>query len=87
MLYRANALLHDFSDFIQFLALCKLIYCREHGIDLGTPKITTRMLKLYVGKNIVMAIEMVNLATKNKADSLGYLLVIKKSFINMKSVL
>lgn len=70
-----------------FWLLCNLIYCREHGIDLGTPKITTRVLKLYVGKNIAMAIEMVNVATKSKADSLGYLLVIKKSFINMKIVL
>ncbi|SNQ59940.1 hypothetical protein MNV_1420002 [Candidatus Methanoperedens nitroreducens] len=29
--------------------LCNLIYCRGHGIELGTPKITTRIMKLYIG--------------------------------------
>lgn len=32
-----------------FWLLCNLIYCREHGIELGTPKITTRIMKLYIG--------------------------------------
>lgn len=32
-----------------FWLLCNLVYCREHGIELGTPKITTRIMKLYIG--------------------------------------
>ena len=32
-----------------FWLLCNLIYCREHGIELGTPKITTRIMKLHIG--------------------------------------
>lgn len=32
-----------------FWLLCNLIYCREHGIELGTQKITTRIMKLYIG--------------------------------------
>ncbi len=32
-----------------FWLLCNLIYCREHRIELGTPKITTRIMKLYIG--------------------------------------
>ncbi len=70
-----------------FWLLCNLVYCRERGIELGTPKITTRVLKIYVGKNIVMAIELVKIDSKSNTDSLGYLLVIKKSFINMEIVL
>ncbi len=31
-----------------FWLLCNLIYCREQGIELGTPKITTRIMKLYI---------------------------------------
>ncbi len=40
-----------------FWLLCNLIYCREHGFDLGTPKITTRVLRLYIENNIATAIE------------------------------
>ncbi len=36
-----------------FWLLCNLIYCREHGIELGTPKITTRILKLYIKMYII----------------------------------
>ncbi|MGZ7109657.1 MAG: transposase, partial [Methanobacterium sp.] len=32
-----------------FWLLCNLVYCRENGIELGTPKITTRIMKLYIG--------------------------------------
>jgi hypothetical protein len=32
-----------------FWLLCNLIYCCEHGIELGTQKITTRIMKLYIG--------------------------------------
>ncbi len=32
-----------------FWLLCNLIYCNEHGIELGTPKITTRIMKIYIG--------------------------------------
>ncbi|MDL5503387.1 MAG: transposase, partial [Candidatus Methanoperedens sp.] len=32
-----------------FWLLCNLVYCREHGIELGTPKITTQIMKLYIG--------------------------------------
>jgi hypothetical protein len=36
-----------------FWLLCNLIYCREHGIELGTQKITTRVLKLHIGKYLI----------------------------------
>jgi hypothetical protein len=35
-----------------FWLLCNLIYCREHGIELGTQKITTRIMKIYIGFHI-----------------------------------
>lgn len=31
-----------------FWLLCNLIYCRDHGIELGTQKITTRIMKLHI---------------------------------------
>ncbi|HEY9204444.1 MAG TPA: transposase [Candidatus Methanoperedens sp.] len=31
-----------------FWLLCNLMYCREHGIELGTQKITTRIMKLHI---------------------------------------
>ncbi len=31
-----------------FWLLCNLIYCREHGIELGRQKITTRIMKLHI---------------------------------------
>jgi IS4 transposase len=31
-----------------FWLLCNLIDCREHGIELGTQKTTTRIMKLYI---------------------------------------
>ncbi len=31
-----------------FWLLCNMIYCRENGIELGTPKITTRIMKLRI---------------------------------------
>ncbi len=31
-----------------FWLLCNMIYCRENGIELGTPKITTRIMKLHI---------------------------------------
>jgi hypothetical protein len=36
-----------------FWLLCNLVYCRERGIGLGTPKITTRVLKLHIGKHLI----------------------------------
>ncbi len=35
-----------------FWLLCNLIYCRERGIELGTPKITTRIMKLHIKMNL-----------------------------------
>jgi hypothetical protein len=31
-----------------FWLLCNLMYCRDHGIELGTQKITTRIMKLHI---------------------------------------
>ncbi len=36
-----------------FWLLCNLVYCREHGIDLGTPEIPTRVLKLHIKEHII----------------------------------
>lgn len=36
-----------------FWLLCNLVYCREHGIDLGTPEITKRILKLHIGMHLI----------------------------------
>ena len=35
-----------------FWLLCSLIYCREHQIELGIQKITTRIVKLHIGMHI-----------------------------------
>lgn len=36
-----------------FWLLCNLVYCRQHGIDMGTPEITTRILKLHIKKHLI----------------------------------
>ena len=35
-----------------FWLLCNLIYCRQHQIELGIQKITTRIVKIYIGMHI-----------------------------------
>lgn len=56
-----------------FWLLCNLIYCREHGIELGTPKITTRILKLYAEKYLVCIIdEALKTAVTENDNSVGY---------------
>ena len=35
-----------------FWLLCNLVCCREHGIELGTQELTTRIIKLYIGEHI-----------------------------------
>lgn len=36
-----------------FWLLCNLVYCRERGIELGTQKITTRVLKIHIRKYLI----------------------------------
>jgi len=38
-----------------FWLLCNLMYCREHGIELGTQKITTRIMKLHIREYLKIA--------------------------------
>lgn len=36
-----------------FWLLCNLVYCRERGIELGTQKITTRVLKIHIEEHLI----------------------------------
>jgi hypothetical protein len=68
-----------------FWLLCNLIYCREHGFELGTQKITTRIMKLHIGLYLDnVHKESIADPIKNQ-NSIGYRFFIKNLIKHMPS--